>query len=175
MYCPVIEHSYSYLINCICPSSSAGISVERGAGSNHSYPFVCCCFACGFVLLLEVFRVRFARVSCPRLRFGSICGAPIGVHDMNHSKNTFTAKFSRAQLRALHTGFAPCSSSGVVSYIYGNSAHACRALTQPCRSLTSALAVGIVGVATSAHHAHRCRGCEAKLPRGMRLRRSFQT
>ena len=27
-------------------------------------------FACGFVLLLEVFRVRFARVSCPRLRFG---------------------------------------------------------------------------------------------------------
>ena len=27
------------------------------------------CFACGFVLLLEVFRVRFARVSCPRLRF----------------------------------------------------------------------------------------------------------
>jgi hypothetical protein len=22
---------------------------------------VCCCFVCGFVLLLEVFRVRFAR------------------------------------------------------------------------------------------------------------------
>ena len=31
--------------------------------------FVCCCFACDFVLLLEVFRVRFARVSCPRLKF----------------------------------------------------------------------------------------------------------
>ena len=30
---------------------------------------VCCCFLCGFVLLLEVLRVRFARVSCPRLRF----------------------------------------------------------------------------------------------------------
>ena len=30
---------------------------------------VCCCFVCGFVLLLEVFRVRFARLSCPRLRF----------------------------------------------------------------------------------------------------------
>ena len=27
---------------------------------------------CGFVLLLEVFRVRFARVSCPRLRFEAV-------------------------------------------------------------------------------------------------------
>ena len=28
-----------------------------------------CCFACGCVLELVVCRVRFARVSCPRLRF----------------------------------------------------------------------------------------------------------
>ena len=32
--------------------------------------FVCCCFACDCVLELVVCRVRFARVSCPRLRFG---------------------------------------------------------------------------------------------------------
>ena len=31
--------------------------------------FVACCFACGCVLELVVCRVRFARVSCPRLRF----------------------------------------------------------------------------------------------------------
>jgi hypothetical protein len=31
--------------------------------------FVCRCSACGLVLELEVCRVRFARVSCPRLRF----------------------------------------------------------------------------------------------------------
>ena len=31
---------------------------------------VSCCFACGCVLELAVCRVRFARVSCPRLRFG---------------------------------------------------------------------------------------------------------
>ena len=31
--------------------------------------FVSCCFACGCVLELVVCRVRFARVSCPRLRF----------------------------------------------------------------------------------------------------------
>ena len=31
--------------------------------------FVCCCFACDCVLELVVCRVRFARVSCPRLRF----------------------------------------------------------------------------------------------------------
>ena len=31
--------------------------------------FVGCCFACGCVLELVVCRVRFARVSCPRLRF----------------------------------------------------------------------------------------------------------
>ena len=31
--------------------------------------FVCCCFACDCVLEL-VCRVRFARVSCPWLRFG---------------------------------------------------------------------------------------------------------
>ena len=30
--------------------------------------FVCCCFACDCVLELVVCRVRFARVSCPRLR-----------------------------------------------------------------------------------------------------------
>ena len=30
--------------------------------------FVSCCFACGCVLELVVCRVRFARVSCPRLR-----------------------------------------------------------------------------------------------------------
>ena len=29
----------------------------------------CCCFACGCVLELVVCRVRFARVSCPWLRF----------------------------------------------------------------------------------------------------------
>ena len=33
--------------------------------------FVCRCSACGLVLELEVCRVRFARVSCPRLRFGN--------------------------------------------------------------------------------------------------------
>ena len=33
--------------------------------------FVCCCFACDCVLELVVCRVRFARVSCPRLRFGN--------------------------------------------------------------------------------------------------------
>ena len=33
--------------------------------------FVCCCFACDCVLELVVCRVRFARVSCPWLRFGS--------------------------------------------------------------------------------------------------------
>ena len=32
--------------------------------------FVSCCFACGCVLELVVCRVRFARVSCPWLRFG---------------------------------------------------------------------------------------------------------
>ena len=31
--------------------------------------FVSCCFACGCVLELDVCRVRFARVSCPRFRF----------------------------------------------------------------------------------------------------------
>ena len=31
--------------------------------------FVYRCSACGLVLELEVCRVRFARVSCPRLRF----------------------------------------------------------------------------------------------------------
>ena len=31
--------------------------------------FVCCCFACDCVLELAVCRVRFARVSCPWLRF----------------------------------------------------------------------------------------------------------
>ena len=31
--------------------------------------FVCCCFACDCVLELVVCRVRFERVSCPRLRF----------------------------------------------------------------------------------------------------------
>ena len=31
--------------------------------------FVCCCFACDCVLELVVCRVRFARVSCPWLRF----------------------------------------------------------------------------------------------------------
>ena len=30
---------------------------------------VCCCFACDCVLELVVCRVRFARVSCPWLRF----------------------------------------------------------------------------------------------------------
>jgi hypothetical protein len=96
--------------------------------------------------------------------FISICGAPIGVRDMlSKSKNTFTP------------GSPTMLIIGGRGRGYCHSAHACRALTQPCRSLTSALAVGIVGVATSAHHAHRCRGCEAKLPRGMRLRRSFQT
>ena len=34
--------------------------------------FVCCCFACDCVLELVVCRVRFARVSCPRLRFNKI-------------------------------------------------------------------------------------------------------
>ena len=34
--------------------------------------FVCCCFACDCVLELVVCRVRFARVSCPRLRFTGI-------------------------------------------------------------------------------------------------------
>ena len=33
--------------------------------------FVCCCFACDCVLELVVCRVRFARVSCPWLRFES--------------------------------------------------------------------------------------------------------
>ena len=33
--------------------------------------FVCCCFACDCVLEL-VCRVRFARVSCPWLRFGDM-------------------------------------------------------------------------------------------------------
>ena len=42
---------------------------EHTQEGTHQCAFVCCCFACGFVLLLEVFRVRFARVSCPRLRF----------------------------------------------------------------------------------------------------------
>ena len=31
---------------------------------------VCCCFACDCVLELVVCRVRFARVSCPWLRWG---------------------------------------------------------------------------------------------------------
>ena len=34
--------------------------------------FVCCCFACDCVLELVVCRVRFARVSCPRLRFDGL-------------------------------------------------------------------------------------------------------
>ena len=34
--------------------------------------FVCCCFACDCVLELVVCRVRFARVSCPWLRFGRL-------------------------------------------------------------------------------------------------------
>ena len=32
--------------------------------------FMSCCFACACVLELVVCRVRFARVSCPWLRFG---------------------------------------------------------------------------------------------------------
>ena len=35
--------------------------------------FVSCWFACGCVLELAVCRVRFARVSCPRLRFENGC------------------------------------------------------------------------------------------------------
>ena len=35
--------------------------------------FVCCCFACDCVLELVVCRVRFARVSCPWLRFEYAC------------------------------------------------------------------------------------------------------
>ena len=37
--------------------------------------FVGCCFECGRVLELVVCRVRFARVSCPWLRFGP--GSPM--------------------------------------------------------------------------------------------------
>ena len=37
---------------------------------------VSCCFACGCVLELAVCRVRFARVSCPRLRFGECLTPP---------------------------------------------------------------------------------------------------
>ena len=36
---------------------------------NRQLAFVGCCFACGCVLERVVFRVRFARVSCPWLRF----------------------------------------------------------------------------------------------------------
>ena len=35
------------------------------------------CSACGLVLELEVCRVRFARVSCPRLRFVDICACTV--------------------------------------------------------------------------------------------------
>ena len=38
--------------------------------------FVCCCFACDCVLELVVCRVRFARVSCPWLRF-EVYGAQV--------------------------------------------------------------------------------------------------
>ena len=41
--------------------------------------FVCCCFACDCVLELVVCRVRFARVSCPRLRFGKPVPVPVSV------------------------------------------------------------------------------------------------
>ena len=41
--------------------------------------FVGCCFACGCVLELVVCRVRFARVSCPRLRFVRINTVPMTV------------------------------------------------------------------------------------------------
>ena len=46
--------------------------------------FVCCCFACDCVLELVVCRVRFARVSCPWLRFNVVAcaydGAEFGVN-----------------------------------------------------------------------------------------------
>ena len=35
--------------------------------------FVCCCFACDCVLELVVCRVRFARVSCPRVEIWRVC------------------------------------------------------------------------------------------------------
>ena len=47
-------------------------SKERGRAIEVAFgvcAFVCCCSACGPVSELEVCWVRFARVSCPRLRF----------------------------------------------------------------------------------------------------------
>ena len=42
-----------------------------------------CCLACGCVLELVVCRVRFARVSCPCLRFEGPKGVPlIQIHEM---------------------------------------------------------------------------------------------
>ena len=56
---------------CRSPIARSGVSVCERRGLSVWCAFVCCCFVCGFVLLLldrGVFRVRyvvrFARVSC---------------------------------------------------------------------------------------------------------------
>ena len=56
---------------CVCPG-------DRVPGCGERFvclvwcAFVCRLFTCGLAFEFEVCRVRFARVSCPRLRFGGI-------------------------------------------------------------------------------------------------------
>ena len=63
---------------------------------------MCCCFACGFVLLLEVFRVRFARVSCPRLRFEECCHY---LYCKTHYSSRFVSLLSQTCLSCVGGGF----------------------------------------------------------------------
>ena len=50
-------------------SGSEEVYLEVGRVRSLQKQFVGCCFACGCVLELVECRVRFARGSCPRLRF----------------------------------------------------------------------------------------------------------
>ena len=69
--CPVCAR-----VSRVCPGSPRCLFNVRFVWG----AFVSCWFACGCVLELAVCRVRFARVSCPRLRFaGLFTGAPTAV------------------------------------------------------------------------------------------------
>ena len=67
---------------------------------------VSCCFACGCVLELVVCRVRFARVSCPRLRFGRF-KMQVGHVDTSSTNTTRLTVGPRATIFWL-VGTVPC-------------------------------------------------------------------
>ena len=85
--------------------------------------FVGCCFACGCVLELVVCRVRFARVSCPRLRFVRI--------------NTVPGKASGCVSRSVYVRFACVCVFIPVRHLHnlrGENLHSCDTLQSTLHS-----------------------------------------